>query len=340
MKKKSLAVQLCFILLLCIVPVLFSNFYLSMITEILILGIFALSLNILLGFTGLVSLGHAAFFGVGAYSAGLAAKYLSNHLVITLLIAIVASIIVAFVIGYFCTRVSGFYFLMLTLAFSQMIYSAFHQWRFAGGSNGLTGIPKPALTSTFSFSQPISLYFLILILFLIVIYAVNLFINSPSGNVLIGIRENETRMKAMGYNTKLYSLLSFVLAGGLGGIAGCLYSYFNGFVSPNELYWTMSGQVLIMVLVGGAGTIIGPILGAAFIVFLETIISSYTEIWMLIIGIVFILFVVFAPKGIVGLAGSIQAKLFLKKTDEKSIESGQVNIEKREEASNSVMQRS
>ncbi|NSL50529.1 branched-chain amino acid ABC transporter permease [Bacillus sp. P2(2020)] len=326
--------QICFIIFLCFVPFLFSNFYVSVITEILILGIFALSLNILLGYTGLVSLGHAAFFGVGAYMAGLAAKHISNHLFVTLLVALVASVFVAFVIGYFCTRVSGFYFLMLTLAFSQLIYSAFHQWRFAGASNGLTGIPKPALTPTIVFSHSISLYFLILTIFLIVVYSVRIFIQSPTGHVLIGIRENETRMKAMGYNTRFYSLLSFVLAGGLGGLAGCLYSYFNGFVSPNELYWTMSGQVLIMVLVGGAGTIIGPVLGAAFIVFLETIISSYTELWMLIIGIVFILFVVFAPKGIVGLANQFLAKFFAKKINEESIDRVPVNIENQEKAAN------
>jgi branched-chain amino acid transport system permease protein len=311
-RKNTIIVCAIFIVALCIIPFLLSSFHLSIATEMLILGIFALSLNILLGYTGLVSLGHAAFFGVGAYTAGLVGKHVSDHLIVTLIAALVASIVVSCIVGYFCTRVSGFYFLMLTLAFSQMIYSAFHQWRFAGGSNGLSGIPKPTLTSTINFSQSILLYFLILIIFLLVIYAINRFVKSPFGHVLIGIRENETRMKAMGYNTKLYSLLAFVLAGGLGGVAGCLYSYFNGFVSPNDLYWTMSGQVLIMVLVGGAGTILGPILGAGFIVFLETVISSYTDLWMLIIGSVFILFVIFAPKGIVGIAQSIKVKFFTK----------------------------
>ncbi|WP_017753419.1 branched-chain amino acid ABC transporter permease [Calidifontibacillus oryziterrae] len=336
MTKKTTIVLSCVITALCILPLLLSSFYLSIATEILILGIFALSLNILLGYTGLVSLGHAAFFGVGAYTAGLVGKNISEHLLVTLIASLVVSIIVSFIVGYFCTRASGFYFLMLTLAFSQMIYSAFHQWRFAGGSNGLSGIPKPALTSTFNFSQSIYLYFLILIIFLVVIYAVNRFIKSPLGHVLIGIRENETRMKAMGYNTKFYSQLAFVLAGGLGGIAGCLYSYFNGFVSPNDLYWTMSGQVLIMVLVGGAGTILGPILGAGFIVFLETIISSYTELWMLIIGTVFILFVIFAPKGIVGLAQSVKKKL-VNRTEVEIIEQIEVSTNTGNEETKSVI---
>lgn len=330
MRKRSLIINLSLIPGLVLVPFIVSSFYLTILTEILILGILALSLNILLGYTGLVSLGHAAFFGVGAYTAGLIGKYVSNQLFITLLLAIVASILVSFIVGYFCTRVNGFYFLMLTLAFSQMIYSAFHQWRFAGGSNGLASIPKPALTSTFDFSNSIHLYFLILVISIIVLFAVHRFIHSPLGHILIGIRENETRMKAMGYNTKFYSQLAFVIAGTIGGVSGSLYSYFNGFVSPEDLYWTMSGQVLIMVLVGGVGTIIGPMLGASFIVLLETIISSYTELWMLIVGVVFILFVIFAPKGIVGISRSMKAKFsqkFLAK-----------NIHSKDESSKSVVQ--
>jgi branched-chain amino acid transport system permease protein len=299
---------------LCLIPFLLSSFYMSILTEILILGIFALSLNILVGYTGLVSLGHAAFFGVGAYTAGYISKNFSTNLFFTLAAAIIAAILVSAVIGFFCTKLSGFYFLMLTLAFSQMIYSLVHQWTsVTGGTNGLSGISKPTLIAGIDFSNSFALYFLILTIFLLIYFSLKRFVSSPLGKILVGIRENETRMKSMGYNTMFYKNLAFVIAGGLGGAAGCLYTYFNSFVSPSDVYWTMSGSVLIMVLVGGAGTMLGPVLGAAFIVILETIISSYIDLWMLIIGTIFILFVIFAPKGIVGITSSLFSQQNLRK---------------------------
>ncbi|MBU8908205.1 branched-chain amino acid ABC transporter permease [Desertibacillus haloalkaliphilus] len=314
MTRNKTTVFLVTIGLLCIAPLLLSNFQVSILTEILIFAIFALSLNILVGYTGLVSLGHAAFFAVGAYTAGIVAKSVSTNLILTLLAAILISVIVAAIIGFFSTKVSGFYFLMLTLAFSQMIYSIVHQsFNLTGGTNGLSGIPNPTIIGDVSFASNLSIYFLVLVGFILVWLFLRTFLKSPLGQILVGIRENEPRMKAMGYNTMLYKNLAFIIAGGLGGVAGSLYSYFNGFVAPSEAYWTMSGQVLIMVLIGGAGTLIGPVLGAAFIVGLETIVSAYTDLLMLIIGSVFILFVIFAPKGIVGIATSIYERFMEKR---------------------------
>lgn len=296
-------------ILLGLSPFFLSLFHLNLLMEIFIFGIFALSLNVLVGYTGLVSLGHAAFFGVGAYASGIISKEVSSNFLLTLLISFAASILISAVIGIFCMRVNGFYFLMLTLAFSQMIYSVIYQsTNLTGGSNGLSGIPSPVIGSI-DFSNPVMLFYLILSLFIIVYVCLNLVMRSPFGKVLIGIRENETRMKSMGYHTTIYKFAAFVLAGGLGGIAGSLYTNFNGFISPNDIYWTMSGSVLIMVIIGGTGTMLGPVLGAAFIVGLETIVSSYTTNWMLIIGIIFILFVIFFPKGIVGIGNSFAQKL-------------------------------
>ncbi|WP_019121882.1 branched-chain amino acid ABC transporter permease [Brevibacillus massiliensis] len=290
------------VLLLCLVPFLSSDYFTGIMAEILIFGIFAASLNLLVGYTGLVSLGHAAFFGVGAYTSSLVAIHLSANLFVSLISGLLVSLVAAGIVGFFCNRVSGFYFLMLTLAFSQMIYALVYRWgSLTGGDNGLSGVPKPTLAGGVALDSSSSLYFLILILFVLVMAGLRLFVRSPLGQILVGIRENETRMKSMGYNTTFYKNVSFVLAGGIGGIAGALYSYFNGFVSPKDIYWTMSGEVLIMVLIGGAGTLLGPVFGAAFIVILETIISSYTDLWMLIVGTTFILFVIFIPKGIVGL---------------------------------------
>ncbi len=290
-------------------PFFLSLFHLNLLIEILILGIFALSLNILVGYTGLISLGHAAFFGVGAYASAIVAKEVSANLMVTVLVALATAVAVSAVIGFFCMKVKGFYFLMLTLAFSQMIYSFIHQSNnLMGGSNGLSGIPASYLGGL-DLSNPVYLFYLILVIFTVVLLGISVFVRSPFGQVLIGIRENETRIQSMGYSTTLYKYAAFIIAGAVGGLSGCLYTTFNGFISPGDVYWTMSGSVLIMVLVGGVGTVIGPVLGAAFIVILETIVSSYTELWMLIIGVVFITFVIFFPKGIVGIWNSIFKKL-------------------------------
>lgn len=286
---------------LAVFPWLAPAYPLSIMTEILIFGIFAGSLNLLMGYTGLVSFGHAAFFGLGAYTAGILAARVSPNLLLTLLAAVAVSLLGALVIGFFCTRASGFYFLMLTLAFSQMVYAIAHQWtKLTGGSNGFSGIPRPEIGGL-AFQDPRALYYLVLVILLLVFRALRRFLASPVGQTLVGIRENEARLRALGYNTTLYKLLAFVLAGGLGGLAGALYSYFNGFVSPQEIYWTMSGQVLIMVIIGGAGTLLGPVLGAGFLIVFQSFISSYTDRWATIVGLAFIAFVLFAPQGIMGL---------------------------------------
>ncbi|MGJ9383143.1 branched-chain amino acid ABC transporter permease [Salipaludibacillus sp. CF4.18] len=307
--KNTLSKFLIAIVALGLAPFILSLFHMNLLTEILILAIFALSLNILVGFTGLVSLGHAAFFGVGAYTAGLVAQHISSNVIVSMALAVALSAILAAVIGLFCMKVSGFYFLMLTLAFSQMIYSFIYQsTSITGGSNGLSGIPRATL-GDFQFSNTVFIFYLVLFVFFIAYACLRIFVKSPIGQVLIGIRENEMRVKSMGYHTNLYKYLAFVIAGGIGGLAGALYTYFNGFIAPSDVYWTMSGAVLIMVIIGGAGTMLGPVLGAALIVSLETIVSSYTDLWMLIVGSVFIIFVIYFPKGIVGIGESIFRKL-------------------------------
>ncbi len=303
MNRKSLLIlsALLFIILLGL-PWLISVYPLGIVIEILIYGIFVGSLNLLLGYTGLVSFGHAAFFGIGAYAAGIFAQHVSANIFVSLPGAVIVSLLAALIIGFFCTRVSGFYFLMLTLAFAQMVYAIAHEWEsLTGGSNGLSGIPIPELFSGFNFQDEKMLYYLVLIIFLLVFFGIRRFIASPVGQTLIGIRENEGRLKAIGYNTRNYRLLAFIIAGGLGGVAGALYSYFNGFVSPHELYWTISGHAIIMLIIGGAGTLVGPTLGAGFLIILQSVVSSYTDRWQSIVGLTFIAFVIFAPKGIMGL---------------------------------------
>ncbi|SDH93245.1 amino acid/amide ABC transporter membrane protein 2, HAAT family [Alteribacillus persepolensis] len=289
------------LVLIAAAPFFLPLFHINLLSEILILAIFALSLNVMMGYAGMVSLGHAAFFGTGAYAAGIMAQNASANMIFTLAGAVVLSLVLAGIVGLFCMKVSGFYFLMLTLAFSQMVYSFVYQAnQWTGGSNGLSGIPSPVLFG-FSFSNSVWVYYLIGLIFLLIFAGLRVLVKSPFGQILIGIRENETRLKSMGYNTSMYKYAAFIISGVIGGMSGALYTYFNGFIAPSDVYWTMSGTVLIMVLVGGAGTMTGPVLGAALIVLLETVVAAYTDMWMLILGSVFIIFVIFFPSGIHGI---------------------------------------
>lgn len=280
-------------------------YFLSTLTEVLIFGIFAMSLDLLLGYTGLASFGHAAFFGVGAYAAGLVAMRTGPNMLFTMTAALAICAILALAIGFFSIRTTGVFFLMLTLAFSQMVYAIVHQWSWlTGGSNGLAGIPRPdisLLSLTIEFYDATSFYYVALGFFIVSLLLLKRIVDSPFGHVLLGIRENEGRMRAIGYNTRNFKLAAFVIAGVFGGLSGVLYSYFNGFISPTELYWTMSGQVLVMVIIGGVGTLIGPVLGAGTILVLQNIVSSNTERWPTIMGLLFIAFVLVARNGITGL---------------------------------------
>lgn len=310
MKKGPVKGTLLF-LIMVLVPFFLSIYYVNILSEILILSVFAVSLNILVGQTGLVSLGHAAFFGAGAYATGLAALKFSTNIFITIGIGLIFALLLALIIGLLSTKAHGFYFLMLTLACSQIFYSIVYQWtNVTGGSNGLSGIAPVDVVGGLRLSNQVFVYYFILVVIAILLFILSRFLHSPLGTVFIGIKENEERMKSIGYNTALYKNISFLIAGTIGGLAGCLYVVFNGFISPNDVYWTASGSVLIMVLIGGVGTLWGPVIGAAFIVILETIISSYTENWMMIIGAAFILFVIFAPNGIVGIFNSLKRTFF------------------------------
>ncbi|EKN69425.1 inner-membrane translocator [Neobacillus bataviensis LMG 21833] len=310
MKKGSIKGILLF-LLMVLVPFFLSLYYVNILSEILILSVFALSLNILVGQTGLVSLGHAAFFGAGAYATGIAAIHFSSNIFITIGMGLLFALLLALIIGLLSTKAHGFYFLMLTLACSQIFYSIVYQWtKVTGGSNGLSGISPLDILAGMRLSNQVFVYYFILVVVTILLLFLSRFLRSPLGSVFIGIKENEERMKSIGYNTALYKNISFLIAGTIGGLAGSLYVIFNGFISPTDVYWTASGSVLIMVLIGGVGTLWGPVIGAAFIVILETIISSYTDNWMMIIGVAFILFVIFAPNGIVGIYNNAKRMLF------------------------------
>ncbi len=303
------AIAIAIVLALIALPFVESTYVVTTVTEILIFAIFAMSLDLLIGYTGLVSFGHAAFFGIGAYAAGYLAQMLSPNFLVYLPLALLITAACALVIGFFSIRVSGVYFLMLTLAFSQMVYAIAFNWTdVTGGSNGLSGIPRPQIelfSLQWSFEDEISRYFLVLAFFLLSYAALRAVVRSQFGHVLVGIRENETRLRAIGYDTARFKLAAFVIAGIFAGVAGVLYAGFNRFVSPGEVYWSASGQVLIMVIIGGAGTLVGPALGAALVLALQNVVSSSTERWSTIMGLIFILFVFAARFGIIGLIAQI-----------------------------------
>lgn len=291
-------------LVLALAPLTGSTYLISTLTEILILSIFALSLGFLMGFPKLVSLGHAAFFGVGAYAAGIVAVRLNENVLLTLSAAVVLSMVLALVIGALSLRNTGIYFLMITLALAQMVYVVAQRWEsLTGGTDGLISIPYPELFGLLSFERE-SFFYLALVLAVASYFLLRAVVRSPFGRILIGIGSNERRMRAIGYSTRGYKLTAFVLAGAIAGVSGALWAHFSGIVAPVDLHWSHSAEALIMVIVGGAGTLIGPMLGAALVWMLENALSPYTERSTMMAGIVFILFVFFARNGIVGIARS------------------------------------
>ena len=289
--------------ILAAAPLALPVFALTLLTEALILGLLAMSLDLMVGYTRLISFGHAAAYGLGAYGAG----YLLLHTAMPLPFAIVAASVLAGVVAigvaWVCTTATGVSFSMLTLAFAQLLYAIAFKWTsVTGASDGLAGIPRTAgpFGMTLLDTKP-GYYELVLICLLGAYLFCRSLVGSPFGAVLRGVRENEPKMLSLGYNTRLYKIAIVAISFALGGLAGALYSPFAGFANTDLLFWLFSGQVLIMVIVGGQGTLLGPILGAVFFMLVQQVLSQWTESWALMFGAIFIGFVMFAPDGIMGL---------------------------------------
>jgi branched-chain amino acid transport system permease protein len=282
----------------------YSAFYLRFGTEMLIWGLFALSVDLIMGYTGLVSLGPAAFFGLGAYAGAITLLQLTNSIWLALLVSALLCGIVAWTIGYLAIRIKGVYFAMITLAFAQMFYEIAFRWKdLTGGSDGLTGVPDPVIgipPYTLSLGDSYVLFYFTLALVVAVYYFCVRVVNSPFGRVLQAIRDNEERAEFLGYPVRVYKRRAFVLSGVIGGLSGALFALLR-FVDPSVLHWLTSAEVLVMTLLGGIGTLYGPVLGAIAFLFSRDLISSYTEHWQLILGVIFVGFVIFSPQGMVGL---------------------------------------
>ncbi|MBC8161098.1 MAG: branched-chain amino acid ABC transporter permease [Roseiflexaceae bacterium] len=289
---------------LALLPLVAPPFWRSLTLEVLALAIFAMSLDVLIGYTGLVSFGHAAFLGFGAYAAAFTTERVSENLLVVLPICLASVALYAVVVGFLALRTSGISFLMLTLAFSQMLFGLAIRWsRVTGGSDGLS-VARPHIglgAWQVPLGPDLDLYYLVLAAFAASWWLLSRLVASPFGHTLRGIKENAQRMQALGYRTRRFELAAFVVAAVFAGLAGMLLAMHNRYVSPDTFAWTTSGQGIIMVIVGGAGTLVGPILGALLVHLLESVGSSATESWRLIMGVVFVLFVLFAPKGIIGI---------------------------------------
>lgn len=281
-------------------------------TRILIYAIAAASLNLILGFGGLVSFGHAAYFGFGGYVIGILYKADhanelvfglipgTNHLLITVPVAMLVTGLLALVIGALCLRTKGVQFIMITLAFAQMLFFLFVSLKAYGGDDGMI-IRRRNILPVLDTRDDTTFYFCCLAFTAAAFFLVNRIVRSRFGMVLIGIRQNERRMSAMGISPYSFKLTAFVIAGMGAGLAGALMANYLRFVSPDMLHWTKSGELMIMVILGGVGTVAGPLLGAAALVGLETTLAAWTEHWQLVLGPILLLVVLFTQGGILAL---------------------------------------
>jgi branched-chain amino acid transport system permease protein len=295
----SVSIVVFFAILPFIVP------YKALATQVLVYGLFALGFNLLYGYTGLLSFGHAAYFGLGAYGAGITLAKLGWHSVwVALAVGVAAAGVGGVIVGFFSLRRRGIYFAMLTLAFAQLFYFvAFHMADLTGGDDGLRGIPRLSVGLfgwQLPLGSPLNFHYFTLFWVGLAVFALRRILDSPFGTVLAAIRENPDRAQACGYDVVRIKLVSFVFSALLTGLAGALDALRITVVPVEALYWSTSGQAVIMTLLGGAGTFFGPFVGAGTYLVLQDRLSQVIEAWPLVIGVLFMVFVLFLPQGIWG----------------------------------------
>ena len=298
------------------VPWLGSRFYTFIATDVAILALFALSLNLLLGYTGLVSFGHAAYFGIGAYTSAIFMKTLGLSFWIAYPAAGLAGGLFALVFGFFCVRLTKIYFAMLTLAFAQIVWAVCFKWNdVTGGEQGMPNVPYPPLDwigmipGLGGFRVGDRFYVLTLVLVAVAVAVLRRIVHSPFGRILTLIRENPERAEFIGIDVRRYQLAAFALAGVFAGLAGALFGIFNRGVFPDFAYWTKSAEVLIMTILGGMGHFWGPAVGAAALTILNLQITAYTQYWPLILGGILIVLLFAFPGGLVGTTVGLARRL-------------------------------
>ncbi|MBN8750747.1 Branched-chain amino acid transport system / permease component [Xylophilus ampelinus] len=307
MKSLSSLLPLLCAVALAIAGPLLGGYLSDLVVKVMILSIFALSLELLVGMTGLVSLGHAAFYGIGAYATVLASGKDGGNLLVVLALSMGAAALYALVTGALSLRTKGVYFIMVTLAFAQMAFFVFHDTPVGGGSDGIYMYIRPAI-GALDLENRTVLFYVVLAALAATYGLLALIRRSRFGAALAGIRVNEQRMRAMGFPTYAYKLAAFVIAGALAGLAGCLVASRDGVVNPELLAWHNSGEVLLMIILGGLGHLRGAVLGAVAFTLLKELLSTHALVgpladhWQLSLGIVIIVFVTLLPKGLIGIA--------------------------------------
>lgn len=291
-------------------PLIASVYGTTLAVEILIAGVFASGINLLVGYTGMVSLGQAMFLGFGGYGIAIGTALLGWPLWVSVPVTLVVAGVLALLIGAICTRTRGVEFLLITLAFSQMFYGAAVKLRWTNGSDGMSGIPRPDLSFLgVSADTPAVFYYYVLGIAVLVLFLIWRVVNSPFGSVLIGIRENESRITAMGYSVPSYKIGSFAVAGMVCATAGILQAQYTYFINPDAMSWQMSGEGILMAIIGGLNVLLGPFIGAAVFVMVKSLLSQVTEEYNLFFGIFFMLIVAFFRGGIGGALRSLTERL-------------------------------
>ncbi len=308
------------ILLLALFPLWGDTFYIRFFTRIMIYALFAMSLDLLVGYAGLVSLGHAAFFGVAAYAvAGLINMAGITDVFVVLPTALGSAAVLAAAIGWISIRTAGVYFIMITLALAQMAYYFFNDQLYWGGTDGMNITARPtAMLGGFTlidFNNRVQFYYLALACLAGALALLSVMLRSPFGHALVGIRANEGRMRALGYDVQRYKLIAFTVAGTLAGLAGFLEASRATFATPAYLGWHESGHVLMIVILGGMGTLFGPVIGAFVLLLMEDFFATLTDRWLLIEGLFVMAVALLMPQGIAGLPRSFAALLQRKRGD-------------------------
>ena len=290
---------------LACIPLADSRYLIDISTEIMVYALFALSLNVIIGFSGNVSFGHAAYFAIGGYTNAILLTTYELPLIISFPAAIVASGLAAAFVAYFCTRLTDIYFAMLTLAFAMLVWAVAFKWRsVTGGDDGFVGVTVPAFID-----GRVPFFYFTLIVVTISTAVLWLICHSAFGQTLVAVRENITRAGFIGVNTRLMRGAAFVVAGTFAGIAGAIFAMYNRGVYTESAFWTESAQVLIMTLLGGMYSFFGPAIGAVTLYLLERFANEYTQYWPTVLGVILLVIVLVLPEGLVGLARRVKARL-------------------------------
>jgi len=288
-------------------PWLLGTFWISLVTQMLILGLLALSVDLLTGHTGILPMGHAGFFAVAAYTTAILEVRHAQGFWVSAGGGVLVAVLLAVVFGL-SVRTSGVYFILLTLALGHIVWGVAMRWTtFTGGENGVSNVPPPAVAAV-RFADLSVYYYLVLVVVAVCGLGYQRLVRSPFGLALRGIRESESRMRGLGYNVFAHKYAAFVISGGLAGVAGVLYAYWNRFVSPAAATFHASAEAVLMGILGGTGTILGPFIGAAIILGIRNWVSGYVVWWTSVMGLVFIATVLWAPHGLLGLVRELRGR--------------------------------